>query len=180
MKKILLLVCLSILAACSNSSNYNQDDVAAIVRGEEITVGDIRFFKQVNDKELPEAVMAHVRNKLIVLEAKEMGITVSGEELNKAQEAFPYPKESVKSEQANEIRDFAESQADQFNMEPREYYQEFVRRSAKNSQYQQKFWKQKLGKPESEKEQIMTNEKGQKIMDELLEKYEDEIEIIIK
>lgn len=41
----MFLSCLIVLTGCNPISKYEDEDVAAIVRGEEITVGELRFFR---------------------------------------------------------------------------------------------------------------------------------------
>ena len=40
----IIVIYLIFLTGCSNSPKYNDEDVAAIVKGEEITIGELRFF----------------------------------------------------------------------------------------------------------------------------------------
>ncbi|WP_170158518.1 hypothetical protein [Aquisalibacillus elongatus] len=176
----MILISISFVVGCSDSTNYDHDDVVAVVRGEEITVGYIRFFSEVKDEDLPEAVDYYVRETLVIQEAKDMGIDVS-EGAEEAVEFFgQYPSEDVDTERGKEIRSFADDQAEKFGMEPEEFHEEYTRRSYERSEYQNQFFKEHLGEPETEKEAKEMDEKAEQLINELLKKHEDEIEIIIK
>ncbi|PKR77331.1 hypothetical protein CEY16_11395 [Halalkalibacillus sediminis] len=142
-------------------------------------MGDIRFFAEIQDEDFPKAVEAKVRETIVIQEAKKMNINVS-DEVKKSVEHFGiYPPDDVDTEQANKIRDFAESQAEKFHMEPEEFHKKFIKRSAERSAYQNAFFKEHLGKPDTHEEAEEMNEEIQLIVDGLMEKHEDEIEILI-
>ncbi|SET74620.1 hypothetical protein SAMN05421676_107163 [Salinibacillus kushneri] len=177
----IILISISFVVGCSDSTKYDNDDVAAIVRGEEITVGDIRFFAEVKDEDLPEAIESKVRETVVIQEAKEMGIDVSDEVEETIEYFGQYPSENVDTDKANEIREFAEAQSERFDMKPKEFHKEFIERNAKRSAYQNEFFKEHLnGNPETEEEAKEMNEEIQQIIDALLKENEDEIEILIK
>ncbi|GEL77417.1 hypothetical protein [Tenuibacillus multivorans] len=76
-----ILIGISLIVGCSDTTEYDHDDVAAIVRGEEITVGDIRFFSEVEDEEIPNVIQSKIKDTLIIQEAKKMGIEVSKDDI---------------------------------------------------------------------------------------------------
>ena len=178
----MVVICLGFMVGCSDASKYENEDVVAIVRGEEITIGDIRFMAEIDDEKIPDAVEARVKVTLVVQEAKEMGIDVS-DEVNESVEFFgQYPSEDIDTDQANETREFAEAQAERFDMEPEEYHKEYVKMSAEISAYQNAFFEEHLepfSQPETEEELEEMDEKIDEIVEELFQKYEDEIEIMI-
>ncbi|MET3684456.1 Mn-dependent DtxR family transcriptional regulator [Alkalibacillus flavidus] len=178
----IILISLSFIVGCSGSATCDNDEVAAIVRGEEITVGDIRFLVEVEDEDLPEVVESMVRETVVIQEAKKMGIDVSDEVESSIESFGQYPPENVDTDEANEIREFAKAQAERFDMKPKEYHKEYIERSAKRSAYANEFFKEHFGdkQPETEEEAEELNDDIQQTIDALLKEHEDEIEIRIK
>lgn len=174
---IILLLSFILITGCTESSKHDLDDPAAVVLGEEITVGDIRFFGEIEDKDLPQAVEYFVEERLMIHEAKDMGLDVSNENEDYI---GGYPPEDTNTESANKIREFSEAQAEKFDMEPEEYYEEFVSKSAERSAYRNAFLREHLDEqPENLEEHEVMNEDYKEIVNELMEKYEDDIEIYI-
>ncbi|MDQ0350323.1 hypothetical protein J2R98_000126 [Alkalibacillus filiformis] len=176
-----ILASLIFIAGCTGSQ-YDLDDPAAVVKGEEITVGDVLFVYNADDDELPHAVDTYVMEYLLMQEAKEMGIDVS-EEVEMAVESMGrYPSEAVDTDQANQIRQFAESRADLFDMDPETYHEEYTRKRAELSQHSNAFAEEYVDVDELDTDENIeeADETMQQIINDLLEEYEDEIEVFIE
>ncbi|WP_017185631.1 hypothetical protein [Alkalibacillus haloalkaliphilus] len=184
MQKLIYTTILSTLifiAGCTGSQ-YDLDETAAVVKGEEITVGDVLFEFNVDDDELPHAVETYVVEYLVVQEAQDMGIDVSEEVEMHGQFLGAYPSEEVDTDQANQIRQFAESRADLFDMDPETYHEEYTRKRTEVSAYSTAFAEEyvdfdELDTDEDIEEADITM---QQIIDDLYEEYEDEIEVHIE
>src|SRR5690625_5847179 len=101
----MLFICLLILSGCMNSSTYKDEDVAAIVRGEEISVGYLRFLYP--DDAIIEMIDGAVKAKLAEQEVKKMNIDIS-DKVKEVEESYgKYPQDELYSEGAQSIRAFA-------------------------------------------------------------------------
>ncbi|MFZ3578654.1 hypothetical protein [Virgibacillus sp. DJP39] len=175
MKRFLLVVCLLLwAAACSSQPVYDDDEVAAIVMDEKITVGEIRFIYDVNDQELPKMVKEFVKEEIMVQKAKEMGLDISEE----AEETLAFthlpPEDSE-----DPLRKFVEKQAKKVGMSEEKYYQDYLKKTTKRSQYVNQYILKELGHPHSDNENDYVDNVN-KHVNNLITKYADEIEILIK
>lgn len=110
---VVFLICLLILTGCNSISEYEDEDVAAIIRGEEITVGELRFLYE--DDKILDNLDGTIKAKLAGQEVKRMNIDVS-EKLQEIQDSIDsirdfYPPEDDLSEMAKDTRKFYEAQA---------------------------------------------------------------------
>ena len=101
-------------------SDYSSDDTAAVVRGEEITIGDLRFLYP-DDKALAN-LDGMVKLKLIEQEAEKMNLDISEE-----QEIHKEMLESIiDSDEDSDMRDFIDSQAEKLDMSASEYAEQYA------------------------------------------------------
>ena len=172
---ITVLIFFSIfIVGCSNSLNYKDEDVAAMVRGEEITVGDLRLLY--TDDKVMSNLEGTVKAMLIMQEAKDMNMDVT-EEIEQA--IRPYPLEDTGDKLANSIQEFAKSQGKKLGMGPEEYYMKYQEVTAEMGAYVNAYVMEMLGETDMEDlEQF--DERANQLIDDLMEKYKDEIEIYIK
>ncbi|WP_042221384.1 hypothetical protein [Oceanobacillus manasiensis] len=175
------LACIIFLFGCSDNSlsDYDNDDIVAIVRGEEITVGDLRFLYP-DDKAL-ENLPGTVKAKLAEQEVKRMNLDIS-HELQEIQDTKKvmgnYPPEEDDSEIANGTREFADAQSAKFGMTPEEYYEKYFEKSQEMSIYVIAFIEEILGEPDGSGEEY--TKKANALLDDLVDDNEDEIRILIK
>jgi len=182
---VMFLSCLIFLAGCNSISKYDDEDVAAIVRGEEITVGELRFLFP--DDKILDNLDGMIKATLAVQEAKRLDLDVS-EKLQEIQETKSsvlelYPTKEDESEKAKDMRQFAESQAKKLNMDFDEYIVKHYEKMSEISAYMIAYIEKKLGQPfESvgvdEAEEF--DKKANELLDKLVEDHTDEIEKIIK
>jgi len=162
-------------------SNYDDNDVAAIVRGEEITVGDLRFLYS-DDKAL-ESLDGTIKAILAEQEAKDLNLDLT-QELQKIQiekvetlnTIFPHEGDDTKI--SNGSREFADAQSAKLGMEPEEYYEEYFEKTQKMVVYVTAYTEEKLGEPLDNTEEYM--KKANELLDKLVEENQEEIQILIK
>ncbi|WP_067724524.1 hypothetical protein [Oceanobacillus damuensis] len=176
----IFLICMMIfIVGCSDISDYDDYDVAAIVRGEEITVGDLRFLYP--DDRILEYLDGTIKAKLAEQEVKELNLDVS-QELKEIQDTKSvigiYPSEDDDTEFANDTREFAHAQSAKFGMEPEEYYEKHYEKTQETSVYVIAYIEEMLGDPKDIGEEYF--EKANELLDKLVEENEDEVQILIK
>ncbi|MCG7342571.1 hypothetical protein MHZ92_00415 [Sporosarcina sp. ACRSL] len=182
---VLFLSCLILLAGCNSISKYDDEDVAAIVRGEEITVGELRFLYP--DDKILDSLDGMIKAKLVEQEVMRMKLDVS-EKLQEVQASESsirdfYPPEDDDSETAKNIRNLNESQAKKLGMEPSEYFVKHTLAYRESGVYLLAYVDKMIGEPMLYDEDFDINEynaKGNQVLDQLVEENKDEIEIFIK
>ncbi|WP_456278908.1 hypothetical protein [Bacillus sp. AK128] len=98
----IIVIYLISLTGCSDSPKYKDEDIAAIVRGEKITIGELRFLYP--DDKVLDMIDDTIKAKLVVQEAKKLNIDVS-KEVKETVEGFAvYPPDHNDTETANSIR----------------------------------------------------------------------------
>ncbi|MFS0690960.1 hypothetical protein AB1K89_17145 [Sporosarcina sp. 179-K 8C2 HS] len=182
---VLLLSCLMILAGCNSISKYDDEDVAAIVRGEEITVGELRLLYP--DDKILNNLDGMIKAKLAEQEVKRLNLDVSEElqeiQLSKDSIVDSYPPDDDESEIAKDTRKFYESQAKKLGMEPKEFFEKHVTASQEIGVYLQAYVEKVLGEPMWDNKDFDVdelNKKANAVLDKLMEDHKDEIEKFIK
>ncbi|MBM7600585.1 putative S18 family serine protease [Virgibacillus halotolerans] len=175
----MLLICLFILSGCMNSTDYKDDDVAAMVRGEEITVGYLRFLY--TDDAIVEMIDEAVKAKLAEQEVKKMNIDVS-KQVKEIKESYgEYPQDELYSAKAQSIRAFADPQARELGIDPKEYYEKYTEVSAEIAAYINVYTSEILGELEDDEFGIEEyNHHASELLDDLVERNKDAIEVRIK
>ncbi|MUK87810.1 hypothetical protein GMD78_05265 [Ornithinibacillus sp. L9] len=164
------------LIGCTNSIKYNDEDVAAIVRGEEITIGELRFLYQ--DQKLLDVIDGVVKAELAVQEAKKMNLDVSKEIKETIEARGGYPPDDIDNPTAKSIREFAEPQAKKLGMDPGEYYEKYIEITTTTVAYINAYVHEILGEPGDNVEEY--DERANQLLNDLVEENEDEIEILIE
>lgn len=163
------------LTGCSDSPKYKDEDVAAIVKGEEITIGELRFLYP--DEEIFNMLDGTIKAKLVIVEAKKMNIDVS-KEVNETIKALGgYPPDDIDTEAANSIRKFVEPQAEKLGMAPEAYYKKYMEITTETVAYVNSYIQKVLGEPSDDFETY--DEQANKHLNELVEENKDEIRILI-
>lgn len=178
MKKIfsyIFLICLLLLVGCNELSKYDDEDVAAIIRGEELTIGELRFLYP--DDKVLENLDGTIKAKLVKQEVKAMNIDVSKElqEIEeKKSEVDIYSSKEVDTETANGMREFSESQSAKFEMEPEKYHEEYLEMTQETTVYLVSYIEAMIGDgmddPETENQ----------LLNDLVEDNKAEIQIFIE
>lgn len=159
-----------------NSATDKDEDVAAIVRGEEVTVGYLRFLYP--DDAIVEKVDGVVKAKLAEQEVKKMNIDVS-KQVKEIEESYgTYPQDELYSAEAQSIRAFADPQASELGMGPKEYYKKYTEISAEMAAYINAYTSEILGKLGDDESGIEEyNHHANELLDDLTEQNKDAIEI---
>lgn len=175
----ILLICLFTLSGCMKSAIYKDEDIAAIVRGEEITVGYLRLLYP--DDTLPEIIDGAVKAKLAEQEVKKMDIDIS-EKVKDIEESYgEYPEDELQSGEAQSIRVFADPQAKKLGMDSKDYYKKYTETSAKMVAYINAYTSEILGEIADDEFGIEEyNHHANELLDDLVEQNKDAIEIRIK
>ena len=175
-----VLFLLLILSGCSGIAKYDNDEPAAIVNGEVITVGDLRLLFP--DETALSYLDGAIQGELAKQEVKKMGIDIS-KHLDEEDDWFStLPPEDADDENARNIRDFAKSQAKKLNMTPEEFQREYARKLREQNAYVLTYLEKKLGpyQYDSENSTADYNEEANRLLEELAEQHKDEIEVLIK
>ena len=176
MKKIVsftLFFCFIFIAGCQDSFEYDDEEVAAIIRGEELTIGELRFLYP--DDEIFENLEGTIKGKLAVQEAKEMQLTIKEPS---AESQRGYPAEDDTTDFAAETRAFAEEQGKKFGLEPEEYFEKYAEQTQETSLYVIAYINEMIGELDDNPKEY--SEQGNQLLDDLYEDNLDEIEILME
>lgn len=185
MSKILqfaVLILFIFLAGCHSISNYDDNEAAAIVKGQEITIADLRFLYP-DDTALDYLDWA-IKVELVKQQVKDMDLNISDSLSNEENGDWfqELPPKNTKDEGGKSIRRFAESQAKKLDMKPEEFQREYAKRINEQNAYIATYLEKRLGVTEFDVEKGMAefNEEVDNILEELVTENEDEIEMLIK
>lgn len=174
--RLFILLLLVLLAGCAGIAKYDDDEVAAIVKGEEITVGDLRFLYP-DDTALDYLDWA-IKVELIKQELKKIGTEIEMEN-DWFQEL---PPKNTNDQDGKQIRKYAESQAKKLNMTPEEFQKEYTKRINRQNAYIFTYIEEMTGEihPDNEEEIEQFWLKADELLDELVKENEVEIKVLIK
>jgi len=177
-----VLILFIFLTGCSSISTYDDHEVAAIVKGQEITIGDLRFLYP--DDTALDYLEGAIEVELVKQEVEEMGIDISGN-LSGEEDGDWFgqlPPKDTKDEGGKQIRKFAESQAQKLHMKPEEFQQEYAKVINEQNAYMVTYFEEKLGKADFDDETVMEKfyQKGHDLLEKLVKENENEIEVLIE
>ncbi|QUW20464.1 hypothetical protein JSQ81_11385 [Sporosarcina sp. Marseille-Q4063] len=189
MKRFFLLIIalslmISLLGCGSNVQSgikgYDDDDIAAIVKGKEITIGDLRLLYP--DDEVLENIEGAVKLDLMLQEAKRMDIDVSDNIDQQTETMLMLPFRDKEDPFGKSMREFIESQAQKLSMDPEEYYRKYVEIRSEQIAYMDAYALEMFGEPDAYNEDGLEvyNEKANDFLHELVKEHEKDIEILIK
>jgi len=173
---IFILISALIVSGCSLfGKKFDNDEVIAEVRGTEITYGDIRFLYEDDDIEDGVTIAINIELARQGVEELQLDITEQWEENKEFVRELTPKNEATEYELAE--WEFAEKQAKKFDMDPNEYYVEYMTKSMEDLSYFLTYAHEMVGEPadDSEEEIDEFNRKINIMFEELHEKYEDEI-----
>ena len=189
LKRISLLVItvsiIALLIACgsnkkSNIKDYNDNDIAAIVGEKEITMGELRFLY--SDKDILGNIDGYAKFELLLQEAKSLNLDVS-DDINSQKEAMLMLSRGEEDDPfVKSTREFVELQAKKLNMQPEDYYKEYVEIRSEQIAYLSAYSEKMFGKPigYNEDELEIYNKKANDHLNELVKENKKEIKILIK
>lgn len=170
-------ICIVFLVGCSEALEYDDEEVVAIVRGEEITIRELRFLYP--DDRVLNNIEDAVQTELMVQEAKRMNLDVTKKIEETVQAMEGYPLEGVDTPAAESIRTFAEPQAKKLGMEPKEYYEAYIEKTTETNAYVNQYLYEMLGEPDPELGIDEHNEMVHHYLEQLIELNADDIQIFI-
>ncbi|WP_138418899.1 hypothetical protein [Aquibacillus sediminis] len=170
------IIVILFLTGCKQDK-YDNNDVAAIVNDKEVTVEEIRWLHSLEDESLEQLVRSYVKEEIMVQEAMKMGVDVS-HKVEEELKGYSLPAEPPQGKE-NPILDFYKKQADKLDMSPEEYGEFYIEKSTERREYTKKYIENEIGKP-AQSEDIEYHDKLNKMYDNLLTKYQDNIDILIK
>src|SRR5690625_4968590 len=110
-----LFIVFFLITGCANETDYDDDDVAVIVKGEETTVGELRFLYP--DEKVLDRIDDFIKIELVTQEAKQMGIDISAEEFNQYDAKINLSPANNNNRTLEPISEFVETQAEKLGME---------------------------------------------------------------
>lgn len=176
----LLLLLAVITAGCSAISKYDDDEPAAIVRGQEITVGELRLMHP--DDRVFDYLDWAITSEVVKQEVQAMNLDIS-KKLEAAGDDFAYlPPKNAADYEGGQIRKYAESQAAKLNMTPEQFQRAYAEKINEQNAYLITYLEAKLGeeKVNGQGNAIEFDEEADELLQQLLEENKDEIEVLIK
>lgn len=173
------LILFIFIVGCGGIAKYDDYEVVAKVRGEEVTVGELRLLFP-DDKAL-DYLNGYIQVVLVKQEVKEMNLDISKHlEENNGFEKLP-PK-NTKDEHEKQIRKYAEEQAKKLDMPLEEFQKEYGKKINEQNAYINAYFEEKLVEEGIQEENEIENyiEDFHYLLEQLLEENEDEIEILIE
>ncbi|MUV38952.1 hypothetical protein JNUCC1_02824 [Lentibacillus sp. JNUCC-1] len=171
-----VLILFILMAGCSGISKYDDKETAAVVKDQEITVGDLRFLYP-DDTALDYLDWA-IEVELVKQEVKEMGLDISNNlpDEKTFAEFEALPPENTKEANEKQIREYAEAQAKKLDMTPEEFHREYVKRLFEQSAYINTYLQEKLDDAEADINDVNWIDEHVEEYDDLMKKLMDEIE----
>ncbi|TMN23047.1 hypothetical protein [Lentibacillus cibarius] len=179
-----ILIPFIFMVGCSGLSKYDDNEAAAIVKGQEITVGDLRFLYP--DDTALDYLESAIEVELVKQEVKEMDLDISSnlsDEKNRNEFKKLPPKNTKKDEGGKQIRKFAKAQAKKLDMTPEDFQREYANKINERNAYINTYLEEKLGDAEADvNDENWIEEFGEEyhnLLEKLVDENEDEIEILI-
>lgn len=170
------------LSGCSGISSYEDNEAAAIVKGQEITVGELRFLYP--DNTAFDYLDWAIKVELVKQKVNEMDLSISdhlSEDKNGGWFA-ELPAKDTLDEGGKAIRKFAKSQARKLDMNPEDFQREYAKKIEEQNAYLATYFDEKLGIEafDAEKGIVNFNDEMNQLLEELVEESADEIDVFIK
>ncbi|MBD7983372.1 hypothetical protein H9649_02170 [Sporosarcina sp. Sa2YVA2] len=174
MKKIALIIgsiaLIASLIGCGNTAapsgleGYEDSDVAAIVRGKEITIGDLRFLYA--DEDVLTGIEAAAQTELMIQEAKAKNVnddlSVKIASVKASMESVTFKEQPMEEEE----RKFILSQSEKLNMDVNDYFKKYMVMHTEMTWYLLRFYEEAFRLYDG--------------VDEELEAYNAELDLFLK
>ena len=164
---------------------HDDEDVAAIVRGEEITVGELRFLFE--EDKIIDNLDGTIKAKLAEQEVKKMNLDVSEDlqEIQETKNSFSelFLSSENQTETAKANRKIIDAKAKKLGMSTEEYLEKQYVTISETNLYMLKYVAQLIGEPMVDDEDFDVEKydaNANEVLDQLVEENKDEIEKFIK
>lgn len=178
---LVILLSFTLLLVGCNSTPYKDEEVAAVVNGEEITVGELRFLYP--DDRILDYLEWMVTVELIKQEVEEMELPIEEAiRINSEDDAFAQlPPKDTADEGGKQIRKYAQSQARKLKITPEQFQKEYAQKISEQNTYVIAYFEAMLGEVDYEDEQefLEFNEKADVLLEQLRSENEANVEILI-
>ena len=178
LKFIFLLIVSLFITACSGQK-IDKEATVAILQGEEIKVKDIlwQFSLEGNAEDI---MKAYLKLEIVLLEAKEMGITVSEKEIEEDKQGR-FPGSDVNERyKLSDDKEFFQTQASRLGISPEEYFVGWEDRTFRSQAYLEQYIDTKFGYPDENEDFEKWGQKLDFYFEELFNKYIEDGRLIIK
>lgn len=174
------LIVFLFLAGCNSISTYDDNEAAALVKGREITIGDLRYIYP--DDTALDYLEGAIEVELVKQEVKEMGLDISDKLSDADNWLEELPPKNTKDAGGKQIRRFAESQAKKLNMKPEQFQREYAKIINEQNAYMNTYLEEMLGEGNLNDEKWLDEfgEEVTRLLAKLVEENKDEIEVLIK
>ncbi|MBU8907464.1 hypothetical protein [Desertibacillus haloalkaliphilus] len=176
-KVLFISVSLMFIAACADQG-YEKEDTAAILNGEEITYEDILWQYSLTAN-IEDTVIGYLKQEIVILEAQDMGIVVSDEEVEENKRLL-FPGSGV-SERYQKLEDkqFYEEQASLLGVSPEDYYEVWEEKAYRSQAYMNKYIEKNFGTPAEGDDGEAWGQQINDHIDQLFHDYIESGELII-
>lgn len=177
-----VLIFFIFIVRCSGMSKYNDNEIAAMVKGQEITIGDLRFLYP-DDTALNYLNWA-IKVELVKQKVEEMDLDVSDYLSDERDGGWfgELPPKDTNDEGGKQIRKFATSQAKKLNMKPEEFQREYAKKIEEQNAYLATYLAKELGVEKFDLDQDMVTfyEEVDYLLEELVAENKGEIKVLMK
>ncbi|MBB5172391.1 hypothetical protein [Texcoconibacillus texcoconensis] len=170
-----------LLASCTGPS-YETDDTVAFLDNEEITVEDVMVQYSIEEGG-EDVIEGFLKQEVVVQEAKDMGITVSDEEIEESKQAMmPGSEVSERYEALEDQSDqtFYERQASALDMVPEEYFEVWEDKTYTSQAYMDKYISETFDEPASEEDAEAFADDVNDHIDALFEEYQEDGRLVVE
>ena len=170
-----------LLIGCSPLAKYDDNEPAAIVKGEKITVGELRLLFP--DDQALGYLDWLIKAELVKQEVIKMEIDVSDQIEETSNDWFAtLPPADTTDEGGKQIRKFAEQQAKKLSMSPEEFQKAYAENIIKRNVYVSTYIEEMLGESYSLNDTAAVEQFGaaaDELIEQLYEKNKDKIKVLI-
>ena len=121
-----------------------------------------------------------MKEEIVILEAKDMGITVSDEEVEESKQFMLPDSEASERFEMEENKEFYGTQASLLGVAPEDYYEVWEDKTYKRGAYLDRYFDTMFGEPVEEDDAKLWEQKINKHLDELFETYKENGKLTIK
>lgn len=179
-KLVALGIFLFLLVSCSYIAQYDDKEVAATVNDVDITVGELRFLYA--DQDALDYVKSWVRTEVVKQEVNKRNLDISYYLRGDDDPFRKLPSADTKDTDNKQVRKFAEKQAKKFDLTPEHFQEKYAQKLDEQSAYLLTYLHDELDLPPDEflKEKDISNPESTEILSDLMDDYDENIEIFIE